>query len=55
MTILYKEWKENKAQCKGLSFHLRNLIPPIKHMERSMFESIKSDMSDFVSGIIQQY
>ena len=46
MTILYKEWKENKAQFKRLSFHVPNLIPPIKYMKRSMFESIKSDMSN---------
>ena len=55
MTILYKEWKENKAQFKVLSFHLPNLIPQIKYMKRLIFESIKSDMSDFVSRIIQQY
>ena len=46
MTILYKEWKENKAQFKRLSFHVQNLIPPIKYMKRWMFESIKSDMSN---------
>ena len=46
MTILYKEWKENKAQFKRTSFHVPNLIPPIKYMKRSMFESIKSDMSN---------
>ena len=49
MTILYKElkeWNENKAQFKRLSFHVPNLIPTIKYMKRSMFESIKSDMSN---------
>ena len=49
MTILYKElkeWNENKAQFKRLSFHVPNLIATIKYMKRSMFESIKSDMSN---------
>ena len=44
-SVLYKEWKKNKAQFKDLSFRLPNLIPPIKYMKRSIFESIKSDMS----------
>ena len=39
MTISYKDWKENKAQFKGLFFHLPNLIPAIKYIKRSMFES----------------
>ena len=35
----------SKAQFKRRSFHVSKLIPSIKYMKRSTFESIKFDIS----------